>query len=180
MPKNQNRDPSVQALVHGETWSLPSSTSHLIRKDAWTWHIIGGKDELEDKSNWQYGQGGLPLCREQKAIITTAIGKRELEECLPHQPRSGAVWEVCQLTEAELSALPRFLLPKLMAGRRSHTIPLGWKSYAAEEELGWLVGTGTQIWSGAPTTQLWMKQVYPWGRKSTLDIMSLELQTPEN
>lgn len=71
-PKNQNWDPSVQALVHGETWSLRSNTSHLIRNDVWAWHVIGGKDEIEDKSNWQCDQVRLRLCTEQKAIIIIA------------------------------------------------------------------------------------------------------------
>lgn len=75
----------MQALVCGETWSLPSSSSHLNRNDVWAWHIIGGKDEIEDKSNCQCDRVRLPcaLCTGQEAVIIRAISRHKPEK---HQP----------------------------------------------------------------------------------------------
>lgn len=88
----------LQALRGGETEPLPSSTSRPIRSEVWAWHIIGGKDEIEDKSNWQYGHVRLPLCPEQKAIITIAVSKHRPQHVSPtthpepRLPRKSARW----------------------------------------------------------------------------------------
>lgn len=80
---------------------------------------------VEDKSNQQSTQVRLPLRAEHKAVIIIAISKHRPKECPLHYPRSRAVWKICQLTKAEVIALPRFLFLQLMAGKRSHIITPG-------------------------------------------------------
>ena len=171
----------MQALVHGETWSLPSNTSHLIRNYVWAWHVIGGKDEIEDKSNCQCDQVRLRLCTEQKAIIIIAISKHRPKECLPPPPKKQGFMESLLADQGRI-----YWFSKIPVSQVDGREEIPYHYSRAEMLYCWTVtlmacqNWHSQIWSGTPAMQVWMKQVYQWGRKSTLLIMRLELQTPEN